>query len=643
MADIGIDLGTTNSVLAFLRGGPEVINIKGKPTLPSAIAYEEGEFLVGNAAKNLAASSDDVIISPKRHMGTDKKYTVSGKTYTPVDFSAMILEECKKAAEELLGEPVTSAVITIPAHFNQEQVEDTRKAAEQAGLKVGKLLAEPVAASATYGSGGEDVVLVFDMGGGTLDCTVVDTFDAKIAGLGGDNWLGGDDFDNRIVDRMCKILKEEQGIDVANDEKARLRLKSKAEVAKINLSEANSTQVEYIGKMDGKLCQVEFRLTRNEYNEMIKDIVDRAIQCAEEAVAKAGMTTNDIDVVLLVGGSTYTPYVQDRLSEAFGKEVSKKADPMLAVGLGAAICTRDLAWDDSTHRVMLRSRAEVWSEPTYTVRGRTTAGSKVSITGGAAPADTTADDNGQFTADVPLSENGVNDLNVEATAPSGETAKAMQRIRHDSGAEQVAEPDEAPPIDATLPRNYLIGLMDDHIACIVQEGATIPTSGESDQFSCQANPLPFKLQIPVYEGHFTRNDLPYGPFNTHMGTLFVNCPPTPEPTQLMLSFEVDESRAIRVRCWFKNDPSVVGEATLDGSTITKEGTHLIGRTERVLNQGGDRIRPDEKARIGRKKQALIDLAEQFAASNSNDQRQQIIQTGKDLQDDLRAMEQKLNL
>ena len=322
MADIGIDLGTTNSVLAYLRGGAEVINIKGKPTLPSAVAYEDGEFFVGNAAKSQAATLDDVIISPKRHMGTDYTYDIGGKTYTPIDFSAMILEEIKKAAEDLLGEPVTSAVITIPAHFSQKAVEDTRTAAEQAGLKVGKLLAEPVAASATYGSGGEEVVLVFDLGGGTLDCTVVDTFDAKICGLAGNNYLGGDDFDNRIVDRMCKFLLDEQGIDVgALDKKecnkVRIKLKAKAEIAKINLSEANSTQVEFMGKIGGQLCQVDFRLTRKEYNEMIKDLVDQAIESAEEAVKKAEMTHDDLDVILLVGGSTYTPYVQERLEEHF--------------------------------------------------------------------------------------------------------------------------------------------------------------------------------------------------------------------------------------------------------------------------------------------------------------------------------------
>jgi molecular chaperone DnaK (HSP70) len=643
MADIGIDLGTTNSVLAHLRGGPEVINIKGRPLLPSAVAYDDGEFLVGSAAKNLAASMDDVIVSPKRYMGTDKTYQIAGRKYTPVDFSAMILKEIKKHAEEFLGEPVTSAIITIPAHFNQQQVEDTRKAAEQAGLKVGRLLPEPVAASATYGGSGEETILVFDLGGGTLDCTVVDTFDNKILGLSGDNWLGGDDFDNRIVDRMCRELKESQGIDVSGNPKARQALKAKAELAKINLSEANSTQVEFMGKLDGKLSQVDFRLKRSEYNEMIKDLVDKALEKADEAVERAEMSRKDIDVILLVGGSTLTPYVQERLEQHFGKPCSKQADPMLAVGLGAAKCTRDLGLGAGEHRVLLRSRAEVWSKPSYTIKGRTTANSRIEITGGAAPIDLTADANGQFSADVKLTPNAVNDVTVKATTPAGEAAKAVQRIRHDAGAEADVEPDERGMLDPPLPRNILVGVKGDFVAAIVRAGVSLPASGEVDQFWVEANPAPFILQIPIYEGHMPEHEIPYGPFNTHMGMLQGPCPPTAQQTQIVIAFEVDESRNISVRYWFKHDPSVSGSVTVNGAALDREKIHLIERAETTVNTAGDRIRPDEKARINRKRQALIDLSEQFGAQQSDATRQQIIQTGNELRSDLQAIERKLNL
>jgi molecular chaperone DnaK (HSP70) len=641
--DIGIDLGTTNSVLAYLRGGPEVISIKGKPLLPSALAFDEGEWLVGSAAKSLAATKEYVIVSPKRAMGTDTTYAIAGKTYTPVDMSAMILAEIKKHAEDFLKEPVTSAIITIPAHFNQKQVDDTRKAAEQAGLKVGKLLAEPVAASATYGSGGEEIILVYDLGGGTFDCTVVDTFNAKILGLSGDNRLGGDDFDYRIVDRMAKHLQESSGLDIAGDKMARLMLKARAEQCKINLSEANATQVEYMGRLGGKLCEVNFRLGRQEYNKMIEDLVDRTLEMADEAVARSGLTREDIDVILLVGGSSLTPYVQERLAEHFGKPPSKRVDPMLAVGLGAAICTRDLPWDDKTHRVILRSRAEVWPKPTYPVRGRTSPGSKVKIRGGAQPVDTMASAEGQFTVEVPLVENAVNDLTVQATTPAEESATTIQRIRHDPQAGKAKEPVIESLPRPTLPRNILVGMKEDRVALLIPHGATLPHIGTADQFLCEANSTSFTLRGPIYEGHVPEHEIPYAPFNARMGELLMQCPPTPADTPLIVEFEVDESRTITVRCWFRDNPAIKGQVTLASKTQSREDKHLIERTEESVSAAGERARPEEKARINRKKQALIDLCEQYAASPSEETRQQIIGVGNELKSEVKALEQKYKL
>jgi actin-like ATPase involved in cell morphogenesis len=641
--DIGIDLGTTNSVLAYLRGGPEVINIKGRPLLPSALAYEEGEWLVGYAAKNLAATKEHVVTSPKRAMGTDATYAIAGKTYSPVDMSALILKEIKKHAEEFLGEPVTSAVITIPAHFSHKQVEDTRRAAEQAGLKVGKLLAEPVAASATYGTGGEEVLLVFDLGGGTLDCTVVDTFDAKILGLSGDNFLGGDDFDYRIVDRMTKHLLQESGIDLTNDPKARLRLKAEAEKFKINLSEAQSTQVEFVGKLAGKLCSIDFRLTRQDYNAMIKDLVDRALEKADEAVKRAELTKGDVDVVLLVGGSSMTPYVQERLAAHFGKPPSKRVDPMLAVGLGAAICTRDLPWDDKTHRVLLRSRAEVWSKPTYTVKGRTSPKSKIEVLGGSRPADAVAGDDGQFAVELALTENATNDITVQATTPAGETAKVLQRVRHDPTAGQAVEPAAAPIVHPTLPRNIFLGLKDDHVAKLIEHGATLPATGESREFFCERNDRPFTLRGPVFEGHSPDAEIPFGPFNTRMGELLMECPPTPTQTPLVVSFHVDDSRNMMLECWFADNPEVRGKVTLTAKSISRDDLHLIERTETAVSSAGERLRPDERARINRKKQALVDLCESYGGNRSEDTRKQIIELGNELKDEIKGLEQKYKI
>jgi len=647
---IGIDLGTTNSVVAYLKGGPELINIKGRPWLPSVVAYDHDVFLVGQSAKNLAATSDEVIISPKRMMGTDHKYSIAGRTFTPVNASAMILKEIKSNAEQLLNDKVDMAVITIPAYFNQQQVNDTQKAAEEAGLKVGKLLAEPVAASATFGSGGEDIILVFDFGGGTLDCTVVDAFDAKILGLSGDNWLGGDDFDRRIVDRMAKLLKEQSGVDVSANEKARVKLKQKAEEAKINLSDATSTQVEFMGKLDGKLCEISFLLTRDEYNRMIDDLVTRSLQKADEAIHLAGMTKDDIDIVLLVGGSTLTPYVQERLTKHFGKAPSKRVDPMLAVGLGAAICTRDVPWDDKSHRVILRSRAEVWPTPTYTIRGKTTKGSTIEISGAAEPADGSAGEQGDFAVEVKLKPNDINDVTVKAVAPTGEVAKAVHRIRQDANTQVKAEEPPPPPvIAATIPRTIMLGLKNDYVSPVLKAGTELPKSiEEANQYSCSANAIPFTLQIPVYEGHMPEHEIPYGPINTYLGMLEIQCPPTAADTPLVIAFEVDESRKMMFKCWFKEDPSVFNEITLKPQSLSRDKWHLLERVDTMLNTGGERIRPDERKLVNHKKQALIDLCEQYAGASqgsaeTNSIRERIIQIGNELKSEITAIEKKYSL
>lgn len=650
MADIGIDLGTTNSVIAYLRGGPEVISIRGRPLLPSVVALDEGEFVIGYGAKSLAASIKDVVISPKRLMGTDKTYVLGGKTYTPVDISAMILADIKKHAEEFLAEPVDSAIITVPAHFNQKQVDDTKKAAEQAGLKVAQLLQEPVAAAATYGSGSDEKILVFDMGGGTLDCTVVDMFDNQIVGIDGDNWLGGDNFDERIVDRMCQVLAE-QGVDLSNDKEARQKMKIKAELHKINLSDTNSAQVEFSHSANGKTCAIDFRLTRKEYIAMISDLVDKAVDKARQAVKRAELTNADIDVILLVGGSSLTPYVQERLQAEFGKAPSKKVDPMLAVALGAAICTRDLAVGPGEHRVKLRSRADVWSEPAYPLAGRTTPAARVAITGGMSPVDVTAGADGSFAADVPLNLNVVNDLTVVSVSPTGESTKAIHRIRHDARAIDAREPDAMPPIKPMLPRNFFIGtsarVFNDaegyQVATVVEAGKILDATGQLDQFSCSANAAPFTLIVPVYEGHDAQHEIPYGDFNTYLGTLQMRCPPTSQETQLVVSFDVDTSRNLLLRCWFKHDPSVSAEIRLTMESISKDKMHLIDRTEMAINNAGTRMRPDEKARINKKKQALIDLSNQFWVQQSEQVWKQIIATGKELKTDVAALEQRLNL
>jgi molecular chaperone DnaK (HSP70) len=650
MADIGIDLGTTNSVVAYLRGAPVVIQIKGHPLVPSALAYQDGEWIVGHAAKSLAGGSAYVITSPKRFMGTDKTWQVEGKTYTPVNLSALILKEIKKHAEAQLGEPITSAIITHPAHFNLKQIEDTRAAGIEAGLKVSRLLAEPIAAGATYGSGGEDVVLVFDLGGGTLDCTVINTFDAKIMGLSGDNYLGGDDFDFRIVDRMTKHLQKDSGIDISGDEKARLQLKAKAEMAKKNLSDVKSTQVEFVGKLQGnhagKLVSVDFTLTRAEYNEMIKDLVDRSIEKADEAVARAGLTKDDLDVILLVGGSTLTPYVQERLQRHYGKEPAKTVDPMLAVGLGAAICTRGIGWD-GTHRVMLRSRADVWSGPAYPVKGRTTAQSKIIILGGARAAEGVADSEGKFSLEVNLNPSASNDLTIEATSPKGEMAKAHHCLRHDPQAGKTVELPPDSILHPVLPHNIMLGLEGDDVAILIEHGQELPYTGISNTFSTRGGIAQRHPLIgPVLQGHMPEHEIPHASFNMKLGELRVECPPTTKyegSIPLVVEFEVNESSQVRIKCWFRDDPSVSGEVKLSLKNIPREDQHLVQRTETALAEAGEKLSPDEKTRIKRKMQALVDLCEQFKSSPSPETRKQIDETGKELRTMVKTVEQRFNL
>ena len=333
-----------------------------------------------------------------------------------------------------------------------------------------------------------------------------------------------------------------------------------------------------------------------------------------------------------------------RLAAHFGKPPSKRVDPMLAVGLGAAICTRDLPWDDKTHRVLLRSRAEVWSKPNYTVRGRTSPDSKVQITGAAQPVDTTAGANGQFSAEVALTENATHDLTVVATAPTGESAKVIHRIRHDPGAGQTAEPADTSIVRPTLPRNIFLGLKEDKVALLIKHGTTLPTTGEiRDQFTCERNDIPFTLRGPVFEGHAPESEIPCASFNRKLGELRMECPPTPGETPLVVAYHIDDSRTITLESWFAENPSVRAKVTLDYKSASRDDMHLVERTESAVGLAGERLRPDEKARLNRKKQALIDLCESYRGNPSEDTRKQIVELGNELKAEIKTLELKYKI
>ena len=345
---IGIDLGTTNSCVAVLEGGePTVItNAEGMRTTPSVVAFtNKGERLVGETAKRQAITNPDRTISSiKRHMGENYTVEIDGKKYTPQDISAMILSKLKADAEAYLGEKVSEAVITVPAYFSDAQKQATKDAGKIAGLDVKRIINEPTAASLAYGldkSEGSQKILVYDLGGGTFDVSVLELGDGvfEVLATNGDTHLGGDDFDNKIVDFLIDTFKNENGVDLRGDAMAMQRLKEAAEKAKKELSSAQTSKISlpFITVSEAGPLHMDIDLTRARFNQLTSDLVARSIEPMHKAMADAGVTNNDIDKVILVGGSTRIPAVQEKVKEVTGKEPFKGINPDECVAIGASI------------------------------------------------------------------------------------------------------------------------------------------------------------------------------------------------------------------------------------------------------------------------------------------------------------------
>ena len=344
---IGIDLGTTNSCFAVMEGGePTVItNQEGARTTPSVVGFaKNGERLVGQLAKRQAVSNpENTIISIKRHMGTDYKVNVEGKSYTPQEISAMILQKIKADAEAHLGEPVKQAVITVPAYFTDSQRQATKDAGTVAGLEVLRIINEPTAAALAYGvdKGEDGKILVFDLGGGTFDVSILELGEGvfEVLATSGNNHLGGYDFDQRIMDYLISEFKKETGIDLSNDKLADQRLKEAAEKAKIELSGVASTQINlpFITADATGPKHLDVTLTRAKFDELTRDLVEATIEPTRKAMKDAGLSASEIDKVLLVGGSTRIPAVQDAIKRELGKEPTKNINPDECVAIGAAI------------------------------------------------------------------------------------------------------------------------------------------------------------------------------------------------------------------------------------------------------------------------------------------------------------------
>ena len=343
---IGIDLGTTNSCAAVLEAGaPKIIpNPEGGRTTPSVVAFKKGERIVGEAAKRQALTNPDTVSSIKRKMGTSEKVKLDGKKYTPEEISAMILGYIKDYSEAYLGEKVDKAVITVPAYFNDAQRQATKNAGKIAGLEVERIINEPTAAALSYGLEKDEgqTILVYDLGGGTFDVSILELGDGvfEVKSTAGNNKLGGDDFDNRIIEYLVKEFKKENKVDLSDDNMAMQRLKEVAEKAKKDLSGMVSTQISapFISKdEDGEPLHLDMELTRAKFEDLISDLVESTIDPVKKALKDAKITKKDIDKVILVGGSTRVPLVYETVTKELGKEPSREVNPDEAVAMGAAI------------------------------------------------------------------------------------------------------------------------------------------------------------------------------------------------------------------------------------------------------------------------------------------------------------------
>ena len=343
---IGIDLGTTNSCVCVYEGGEAkvIANPEGNRTTPSVVAFKKGEIIVGDAAKRQVVTNKDTVSSVKRLMGTSEKVHVNNKDYTPEEISAMILGDLKKTAEAYLGETVTKAVITVPAYFNDAQRQATKNAGKIAGLEVERIINEPTAAALAYGLDKQDKteqILVYDLGGGTFDVSILELGDGvfEVKSTSGNNHLGGDDFDKKIVDYLVEEFKKENGVDLTKDKMAMQRLKDASEKAKKDLSGMSTTQISlpFLSQGEDGPLHLELSLTRAKFEDLIRDLVESTKEPVRKALKDAKLSASDIDKVLLVGGSTRIPMVQELVKKELGKEPSKGVNPDEVVAMGAAI------------------------------------------------------------------------------------------------------------------------------------------------------------------------------------------------------------------------------------------------------------------------------------------------------------------
>jgi len=641
MADIGIDLGATHSVLAHYDNEPKVIENKGRPKTPSVVAYSEddSELLVGQAARDEAFCLPSVRFW-RRDIGADRTYELGGKTYTPVDLSAMILAQVKAAAEERLNEPVDIAVISVPAYVTGPGKEATLRAAQLAGLKNVRLLAEPVAAALAFGSKG--TVLVYDLGSSTFDVTIIDCVDYRVLGLDGDNYLGGDNFDKLLLAHLAKEVKRQAGIDLESSPHALQHARRDCEKAKIKLSDSQSATILVQAVVGGTPVNAKMKVTRDVFERMIMPLVDETIHKVERVVGKAILQApkfakEDIDSVLLVGGSTHIPLVQRRLRDYFGKEPSKKIHPELAVAFGAAMYAASIPVEEGIHRIAVKPVPNATAQRQVTIEGRTSPGAALELRTPLGFVDGKADEGGRFFLTAALAPNSMNTIRLLATSSSGEQRRRQFTVQRDDSChdEEVVEVIADPPIVWPRPLGIRVVGQDDRLRLVVGHHSVLPFRASA--FCCvtpSSRGAPSQCLIEVYEG-----DLPYALLNTRLAQLVLIAPPSVNMVEpLEVAFRITEDCLLVVTACLVNFPDHRVTATIKERSCSGDNLGVLDRLDHLLRGITDKIRPEERARLNKTKMRLLDLCQQYKRDPQKDEYEKIKETGLQLRTEVAHLE-----
>lgn len=642
MAAVGIDLGTTNSAVAILKGRPVIVEDRmGNRTVPSAVGWDPDleELVIGLDAKN----SPDVygtVLSIKRLMGTDERVRIGPHHWKPEEVSAQVLKLLKKQVEDKIGEPVTEAIITVPAYFTLAQKAATKRAGELAGLTVQQLLAEPSAAVMAYGPQQDEKICVYDLGGGTFDVAIIDCFAGALTTLAvtGNNNLGGDDFDRRLMDHFKDLIKKNHGVTISDtDKRAMSLLKKAAEDAKIEMSRKSGARVAIpkVVEVNGRPVGLEAVIKTADYNAMIKDLILGTIKEVEKALQIAGLDRKEINTVLMVGGSTYYPLVQETVKQYFGKEPNRSVNPDLAVALGAAMCLIQGASDERRHVVTVGFVPERTPDETLDVRGRTTPHSTIRITGGATLVTGAADASGEYSVRVPLKK-GINSLQVISTSPRDEKATIdPEPVQYDVEAVRMEDP-PAPPAP-----NLAWALSISHGTDLgggrfIQDLASVVMASQS-QLPCQQSNTGFctsRDNQQELEGEIVEGDLPIAGLNSKLATLNLKLPPNvPRGERVTIHYTVDENNMLTAELECMNRK---GKVVVDIKSKA-ERVHIYQQVDDLLTRVGGRLRPEEQAQVQQAKVAVEDLAEQFTQAKEGSDADQLF----DLYNRLKAAARKL--